>query len=868
MHEIKLEDCFKILESDEKGLTEKEANERLKRFGLNEIKERERFKVAKIAFNQFKSFLVIMLIIASIISYFIGELIDSITILAIVGFNSILGFFQEYKAEKALENLRKFSIQKVKVVRDGKLKILDSKFLVPGDIVFLEAGERVPADCRLISSENLFVDESLLTGESMPIEKDPNFFGKAELPERKNMLFKGTIIVRGKCKCIVCFTSYKTELGKIATTIQRKEEKTPLQIRLEDFTKSFSVIIIFIAVSLFLFGLFTNKDLYEIALTSIALAVAAVPEGLPAIVTITLALGVQNMVKRNSLVRKLSSVEALGSVNVICADKTGTMTTNEMTVKKIYCDEKVFEVSGSGYDIKGEFYYKNRKVFNFSSTFENLIKCCYFCNNSKIEYDGKISFFGDPTEISLLILTKKFGKDFHGEKIKEIEFTSERKMMSVIIKMDNKIIMFSKGAPEIILEKCSTYESSGKRFLLKEKDKKRFLEVTENFSSEALRCLGLAYKYCEKDREEKDLTFLGIVGIIDPPREEVKDSIKICKDAGIEVKMITGDHKKTAISIAKQIGLVENGESNVIEGREIEEMSEEELAEKIDEIKIFARVSPLQKVKILEALKKKGYIVAMTGDGINDAPSLKIAHVGVSMGKKGTDIAKDASDIVLLDDNFTTIVNAVEEGRNIFLNIKKFVKYLLSANFGEVFVISLSIFLGFPLFLLPLQILWINLITDGLPALALAFDPKDPNVMRTKTKKFKGFLKENWKFFLFSTLIISLSIFAFYQIFSNIYPIKKLRTIIFTIFVIFELFLVFNCRYEDKTIISKRTFNNKYLLISILISLILQFSIIHLEFFQNIFETEALSLEEWLIAVFFAMPAIFIHPKIFELKFK
>ena len=827
-HSQDIKAVFNELKTTENGLTTTEVNKRLKQYGYNEIEEKRKISPLEIFISQFKSFVVIILIIAVIVSLLINEILDAIVIAAILIINSILGFIQEYRAEKSIEALKKLSPQKARVLRDGRVNEILAKFLVPGDIILLESGYKIPADSRLIEIIDLATQEASLTGESTSVNKSIEKLKEdLQVADMKNIVFSSTDVVRGKGKAVVIGTGNNTEIGKIAKLIEEAQtEETPLQKQLSVLGKFLGVLTIIVTVIVFLTGMLRGGEFGEIFITSIALAVAAIPEGLPAVVTISLALGVRRMIKRNSLIRKLPSVETLGETNVICSDKTGTLTMNQMTVTKIYVNNKIINVTGSGYKVEGKFSEDPKK-------FSLLLRIGALCNNASI--NKKI--IGDPTEASLLVSAAK--ADLYKEKIEklfprinEIPFTSERKLMSTIHKLGNKKIIYTKGSPEKILGLCNKIWIDNKIYPLTTKKKKEILSINDILAGSALRVLGFAYK--ENSDKENNLIFVGLQGMIDPPRKEVKDSIELCKKAGIKVVMITGDHKLTAVAIAKQLGI----EGGVITGDELEKLNLDKI---VDKIAIYARVNPSHKNKIIEALKKKKNIVAMTGDGVNDAPALKKADIGIAMGITGTDVAKEASDMILVDDHFSSIVNAVEEGRGIYNNIRKFVNYLLSSNVGEILVIFIASLLGWPLPLVAIQLLWINLVTDGLPAVALGVDPSGKNIMHEKPRK-KGtpIIDNEMKFniFFIGALIALATLFLFNR--SLINGLDNARTVAFTSLVVFEMFRLQMVRSRFNTGI----FSNKYVILAVLSSLILQLLVIYTPL-SNIFHTTTISLIDW-----------------------
>ncbi len=830
-YKLTVEQTIKELNSSEQGLSGTEAKQRLEKYGKNKLEEKKRISPLKIFLNQFKSFLVIILIIAAVISGFLGELIDFTVIIIIVILNALFGFFQEYKAEKAIEALKRMTSPSATVLRDGKLKTVAAEELVPGDILILDEGAKIPADCRILEEYSLNVNEASLTGESVPVKKRTEPIKSAKLvADMKNMLWMGTSITGGKCKAIVISTGMKTEIGKIAEEIQVPEEQTPLQTKLGFLGKQLGILIVIIAALVAVSGVLILKaDVFDMFTIGIALAVAAVPEGLPAIATLTLAIGIRRMSSKNSIIRRLSAVETLGSCTVICADKTGTLTKNEMTVTDLYIfDKTLATVEGT----------------------EELLKIGVLCNNASID-NGLI---GDPTEAALLFAARKIDLEKSDlEKkypfITEIPFSSERKRMTVIRKSGTSKIAYVKGATEIILERCSKKYQNGKISSLTSSDKKKILETNSKFTSKALRVLAFAYKDVSKlklseENVEKDLVFVGLMGMIDPPRDGVAEAIETCKRAGIRVVMITGDHANTAKAVAEKIGIV----GDVITGDQLDKLNQKQLADLSKNVCIYARVSPQHKTKILEALKKQNNIVAMTGDGVNDAPALKKSDIGIAMGIAGTDVAKEASDMVLKDDNFSSIVSAIKEGRSIYDNIKKFVYLLLSANIAEVLIVALSVFIGFQFggqYAIPLtalQLLWINLITDGLPALALGIDPPDKNIMNRKPRNPKEKIL-GWRMFVYILvvgLIITGSVLYLFQI-NLSQSLDKARTVAFTSLVLFELFLTYAIRFNYKT----KLLSNKYLFLAVIVSLALQLAVVYLPPLQTAFKTVSLDLVDW-----------------------
>ncbi len=844
-HKKKIEDIFKELKTSYRGLSEEDAKSRLQEYGLNEIKEKKKVSPLKIFFSQFKNFIIGILFVALVISLIIGENLDAIIIGIILILNAVFGFIQEYKAEKAIEALKKLASLKATVIRENKRQEIDAATLVPGDIILLETGDKIPADSRLIEIVNLETQESSLTGESTPITKDLKILPeKTPIADQKNMVFSGTIVTKGRAKAIVVQTGMNSQIGKIATLIEEEETKpTPLQIKLKQLGKLLGIATIFIVIIVFFAGILTGKETIEMFIAAVSLAVAAIPEGLPAVVTISLALGVQRMVKRHALVRKLPSVETLGSTTVICTDKTGTLTCDQMTVRKIYVNNKIIEVTGSGYETKGVFLINNKIID--PKPLNLLLKIGTLCNDASLTEDGII---GDPTEAALIVSAAKASLlksdlEKKNPRINELGFDSERKRMSTLHKMENKKIMYCKGAPDIILELCDRIIINEKISRLTRPLKKQILKQNDEFANEALRVLGFAYKETSV-LEEKNLIFVGLQAMIDPPRPQVKDAIEKCKKAGIKVVMITGDHKNTAMAIAKEIGI----EGEAITGQDLDEIKDFE--KKVETIAIYARVDPEHKSKIIDALRKKGHIIAMTGDGVNDAPALKKADIGIAMSITGTDVSKEASAMVLTDDNFASIVNAVEEGRGIYDNIKKFVEYLLSSNLGEILTIFIGIMLGWPLPLIAIQILWVNLATDGLPALALGVDPVDPNIMSRLPRKPKEKVLSNHiiaRMFIVGIIMMigTLGIFKLYNPESNL---RYAQTMAFTTLMMFQMFNVLNCRSEQHSLFKIGIFSNKYLVVAILSSILLQILVIHTGL-SKFFKTVPLSITDWVYII-------------------
>jgi len=877
-HTMDVKDVMKNLETGEKGLGHEEADLRLKEYGLNKISTKRRRTSIIIFLEQFKSFLVLLLVFAVILSIFLRLYTDAIAIGIIIIMNALLGFYQEHKAEKAIEALEKMIVSRVTVIREGEHHEISTDNIVPGDIVLLEEGNRIPADIRLMEVSNLKVDESMLTGESVPILKDVKILEDLQMPERKNMVFMGTLVSYGRGKGIVVSTGMTTEMGKIAGLVQEKEEETPLQKKLQAFGKNLGIIVIFIAFIIFLVGILRKEDPFSMFLTALSLAISAVPEGLPAVVTLTLAIGTQKMLKRNCAIKRLAAVESLGSVTVICADKTGTMTTNEMTVKEIWIPDKLIEVTGVGFEPKGDFLINDKKINPLSGDLKLLLEIAYLCNDSILKKEVGWKIIGDPTEGALKVLARKAEIKAECSREKEIPFSSERKIMTTIYKKNKNYIAYSKGAPEETLKICNRIGNK----ILEKRDKEKIIKIVHQMASKGLRILAFSYKELKEDYKidsvEKNMIFVGLAAMIDPPRKETKEAVNLCMQAGIKVIMLTGDHRITAKAIASEIGLY----GKAITGEELDNISDEELEKIVDEVSIFARVSPQHKLRIVDVLKKKGHIVAVTGDGVNDAPALKRAEIGIAMGLKGSDVAKEAADMILLDDNFSTIVFAVKEGRRVYDNIKKFIRFLLSSNIGEMFlviaVMILGVISGFPLPipLLPIQILWINLISDSFPALSLGVESAEKNIMKRKPRDPKeSMLHSSLLFILFTGFLAFLASLCvlFWELYDGFnagldinYIEQKARTMAFTTMMFFELFFVLNCRSEKKSVFSNNPLTNKKLVISIIVSIVLQFFIIYVPFLQAIFGTVPLGFWDWIKIFIFSGLGFFVFPQIFMRK--
>ncbi len=865
---LKVEDVIKALKTDqEKGLSSKEAEKRLKKYGLNQLQKYKKATWYEVLARQFIDVLIIILLIAAGISILIGEIGDALTILAIVILNGILGFVQEWKAEKAIEALQKMLSPKAKVIRDGKQIEIDSKYIVPGDIVVLQIGDKVPADLRLIEAINLKADESPLTGESVPVHKsvEPVKPGTS-LAAKSSMAWMGTSIVNGVGKGVVVATGMETEFGKIAKLTQTVETKpTPLQRKLAVLGKQLGAISIAISVIVAVVGWIAGKPLFEMFMTGVSLAVAVVPEGLPAVVTITLALGVKAMVRRKVLLRRLQAAEALGSAQVICTDKTGTLTKNEMTVRKIWLPDGWIDVTGYGYDPAGHFEINGKKIdYHKYPDLLELLKTGMICNHAKLIHDEKgWHIQGEPTEAALIVAAYKAWLSVPDLKhYTEFSFNSIRKRMTVIVNEDGKKVAYTKGAPEVIIERCSKILENGKERKLTEEDKQKFIQAYKQMAENGLRTLALAKRILPEniklteDEVEKDLTLLGVVGMIDPPRPEVPPAIELAKKAGIKVIMITGDAPETALAVAKKIGLPAK---KAILGQQLKNMSDEELKELLKEDVIFARTTPENKLRIVTVLQEEGLIVGMTGDGVNDAPALKKADIGIAMGLRGTDVAKEAADVILLDDNFASIIGGVEEGRRQYDNIQKFVRYLLSSNTGEVIAIFSNVIIGGPLILLPVQILWMNLITDGMTAVALGVEPAEKGIMERPPRSPKEHILD-WKGIAMIVLLGSyiglatLWLFHHYLEKGGAEAVMTAQTMAFTGIIILEKMNVFNFRSLVAPMKYIGFFSNPWLLLAWTITVSSQVAAVYVPFLQKALHTVPLKLEDWGLIFAVAIP--------------
>ncbi len=853
---------LKALNTSEAGLNSGEAEHRLEKYGKNELKEEEKTSVVKLFLSQFKSFLILILVVAALVSAFLGETVDALVIMFTVFLAGVLGFVQEYRAEESIKLLKSLTSPEALVVRDGKEVKIPSSLLVPGDILILQTGDRIPADARLLEALSLKIDESSLTGESVPVGKSTDVFPpETPQPDRKNMAYTGTSVTYGRGKAVITTTGMSTAFGKLAGLLGEIErERTPLQEKLDQFGRWLGIATLIVVAFVAILGIFQGFDPFEMFLWGVALAVAAIPEALPAVVTVGLALGVRRMVKRHALVRKLPSVETLGSTNIICTDKTGTLTQNKMIVEKVYVNGTLLNVTGEGYKPIGDFFRGDMSVSE-DIHLHRLLVAGTLCNDAGlVEEEGTWDITGDPTEGALVVAAAKEGiwKTALEEKHRrtgEVPFSSERKMMTTLNSSEDGLYAYSKGAPEVILASCTKIFLGGREEEFTPERKQEILNVVNDLANQTLRVMGFAYRKVPEDilpeEAEKEMVFAGLMGMRDPPREEVKVAIATCTSAGIRTIMITGDHKTTAFAIARELGIFREGDL-VLTGTELETLGNREFEEIVEKVSVYARVYPEHKLKVVEALKKKGYIVAMTGDGVNDAPALKAADMGIAMGITGTDVSKEASSMILTDDNFASIVSAVEEGRNILKNIKNFIAYGLTCHIGLVIIVLAGVLAWQTLPVIAVQILWINLITDGLPPMALSLEAPDRGLMRQKpTKSTEGLVSK--KMIVASLglglLIAVQSLGVIYWALNNGVALPKIQTLIFTLVVISLMFNAFNWRSERYSVFSLGIFTNRSLIYAVLSTVILQLAAIYVPILQTAFRTVPLSLSDWTMII-------------------
>ena len=879
----------------ERGLTSQEAERRRIELGPNELPEAPSRSPVKLFLSQFTSIIVWVLIGAAVISGLLEDWLDAAAIVAIVFLNGLFGFVQEFRAERSLAGLRNMSVAMARVVREGVLRSIPARELVTGDVILLEAGDRVPADSRLIYATNFQSQEASLTGESTPVQKSAIALDRPDvlLGDRANMVFTGTIAVSGKARALVVAISLQTELGRIATMIQQASEaerlETPLQRRLEQFGYTLLWVALAVVTVVFVLGSLRGEPLMAMFLTSVSLAVAAVPEGLPAVVTVTLALGVTRMVTRHALIRKLPAVETLGSATVICTDKTGTLTKNEMTVTRLFTGDRVFEVTGEGYEPVGEIrgksselkvlsselsesnlYLENPKLRtqnsepSQSSALRELLTAAVLCNGATLrEENGTWHVIGDPTEGALLVAAAKVGLTKEGLEdtapfTEEIPFDAERKMMTIIRRTADGNMAYVKGAPDVLLLRCThRLTLDGVVEPLSAQHRKAILESNVSLARESLRVLAVAHRGLDDslmqlhaDSVERGLVFLGLLAMKDPLRPEAVEAVRLCRQAGIITVMITGDHKETAVAIGREIGL-SAGDDTALSGAEVDSLTDEQLTQLVERVTVYARVSAEHKLRIVQAWKRRGAIVAMTGDGVNDAPAIKAADIGVTMGLTGTDVTKEAADMVVTDDNFASIAAAVEEGRGVFDNIRKTVHFLLSCNVSELLVMLFATLLGLPLPLLPIQILWMNLVTDGIPALALAVDPKAPDLMARAPRRPEARLLDGGRLLAIGGEGLMLGLIALgafsYCLYGLHLELDQARTVAFTMMVVVQLVHGFNCRSERLSLFQLGVGTNRVLVWAFLLSLVVQAAVLTVPAAASVFKVAALPIEVWLL---------------------
>jgi Ca2+-transporting ATPase len=867
------------------GLPWEEARSRQEQIGRNELSEGKKVSPVTLFLNQFKDFMVLVLMGATLISGLLGEYLDAITIIAIIVMNGVLGFIQEFRAERSLRALKELSAPHAKVLREGELHHIAAKELVPGDIVLLESGDRVPADLRFLETNGVYIEESALTGESVPVSKHVDNLAADDVPlgDQRNLGFMGTMLTQGTARGIIVRTGMETEMGKIADLIQNTDAMmTPLQHRLEQLGKILIGVAIGLTIMVVVAGILHGQPPYAMFLAGVSLAVAAIPEGLPAIVTIALALGVQRMIKRKAIVRKLPSVETLGCASVICSDKTGTLTQNKMTVTRLWVSGQMLDVTGDGYAPYGAIRKGGAAVdARKDAMVGKLVEASVLCNNAllkeelpegrkKKSKDAQLepvwSVQGDPTEGALVVLGAKAGFTTDGlrqtfKRTQEFPFDSDRKRMSVIVAHGSGRTVYTKGAPDVLLQHCSYVLWEGKVIPFTPTLKAKVMAANEGMAKEALRVLGLAYRDLKTtDRAEsfedaeQQLVFVGLTGMIDPPRREVREAISKCRRAGIRTVMITGDHQTTAEAIAKELGMLPTN-GIAVNGQQLALMADDELDSRVDDIYVYARVSPEHKLRIVKSMQRKGHVVAMTGDGVNDAPAIKAADIGIAMGISGTDVSKEASSLILSDDNFATIVAAIEEGRGIYENIRKFIRYLLASNVGEILTMFFAMMAGLPLPLLPIQILWVNLVTDGLPAMALGIDQAEKDLMQQKPRLAKENIfarRLGWKIVSRGILIGICTLASFWIALVNDPQdpgnLAHAQSIAFATLVMAQLIHVFDCR-SSRSIFHRNPLQNGYLVLAVLSSLALMLGAMYIPQMQPIFKTVALGWQDWVLVL-------------------
>jgi len=868
-YQIDKEEVLKQFGTSEEGLSGSEAEKRLEKYGPNKLPEEERISRLKILLHQFTSPLIYILLVAAIVTAILGEYIDTGVIVAVLILNAVIGYFQEYKAETSVRALKSMVVPRARVVREGKEKEIPSEGLVPGDIALLASGGKVPADLRLFKATELKIEEAALTGESVPVEKRPRIIQEENLTpgDQTNMAFMGTIVVSGRAKGIVVETGSKTILGQIAREVKELSvTQTPLQQKIVKFAHFIGFLVLGSAAAISILGLFLGMTIAEIFKIAVAASVAAVPEGLPIVVTITMAIGISRMAKRNAIIRKLPAVETLGSTTVICSDKTGTLTKNEMTVKVIYDGQHSYEVTGSGYEPKGEILHDWESCDKV--TLEGLcgvLRIGMLCNESNIyEEEGQFKVDGDPTEGALIVSATKAGLISEEEKnrypqLSILPFESDRGFMATLHQHDHQRLIFVKGAPEKILDMC-TETSSGHSL-----ERKRIMEAGEHFAGDGMRVLAMAYKEAPDNIAELahhdvegNLILAGMQGMIDPPRPEAIDAVRGCREAGIRVAMITGDHAVTASAIGEMFGIA-RGRSKVLTGRELETMSDDDLFGRVKDVSVYARVSPQHKLRIVQQVMKHGEVVAVTGDGVNDAPALKAAHIGVAMGKTGTDVAREASDMVITDDNFASIFHAVGEGRVVFDNIRKVTLFLIPTGFAAIVSILIAMGLDIPIPYVAAQLLWINLVTNGLQDVALAFEPGEKDVIKRKPRNLKEGIMSRLMYersILVGLIISAGVIFNFVSALDDGVSLERARTIAVTTMVLFQFFQAWNSRSELQSVFRINPLSNPFLFYSMVAAFLAQIAVIYLPALNWVFRTEPLTGSEWLRIVLVALTVV------------
>ena len=844
------------LKSGPNGLGEEEASQRLLQYGRNRIDKASKASPLALFLSQFKNYLTIVLIFAALISVIAGENTNGYVILIIVVLVALIGFIQEYKAERAMDALREMVSSEADVIRDGKMISIPSEELVPGDVIYLEAGDRVPADGRIIEDTSLEVIEASLTGESLPVEKFSRPLGEeTPLADRRNLVFMGTIVTHGNCRALVTATGSSTEIGRISGLIEKEPEDPPLKRKLEQLAKRQALLVLMVSALVFFINLSRGYSIIETLITSIALAVAGVPEALPFVVTLALAYGTQGMARKNAIIRRLPAVETLGSTTVICTDKTGTLTTGQTMVREIYTYRTV-EITGSGYAPEGAFLFNGREVNPKEEDLAGVLRIGILSNNANLERaNASWRIVGDPTEGALIVAAKKAGllDDVRKEwrEILEYPFDSDRKMMTTVNRSEAQgTVVAAKGAPEVLLSRCSSLFEAGGIRPMKDADRLAILASSDQMAGKALRVLAMAWRPIEEGNYERELVesgliFAGLVGMIDPPRPEVLEAITVCKQAGIRPVMITGDHRLTAKAIAGELGI---GNGEVIEGFELEKMSDGELAARIENVSVFARVTAEHKVRIVEALRRQGHVVAMTGDGVNDAPALTAADIGVAMGRTGTEVAKEAADMVIADDNFATIVAAVEEGRRIYNNIRKATSYLLSVSFAEVATIFLGVMMGLPVPLLAVQILWINVVAEEFPAIGLSTEPVHAKIMRKSPRNPREpMLSRSLTIYTLgvAAAVVAGTLGLYIIALQSGESLSYARTMAFVGLGFFTVFNSYSSRFLDESVLKMNPLSNKKLILGIAASVMTVFAAIYLPFLQSIFGTEPLRIDSW-----------------------